>query len=44
MEPGRYTSTWDGLDDRGLSVGPGLYFYRLETASFRASRKAIRVR
>lgn len=44
MEPGRYTSTWDGLDDRGLSVGPGLYFYRLETNSFRASRKAIRVR
>jgi len=44
LEPGRYTVGWDGTDARGVAVGPGLYFYRLQTPSFQATRKAIRVR
>jgi hypothetical protein len=44
MEPGRYKVAWDGRNDRGIPLGPGIYFYRLDTPSFRATRKAVRVR
>jgi hypothetical protein len=29
--PGVHQMIWDGRDDRGFSVGPGLYFLRLRT-------------
>jgi hypothetical protein len=41
LEAGSRTLVWDGLDDAGRPVGSGLYFYRLETADFRATRKMV---
>lgn len=29
LEPGRYSTRWDGREDGGAPVGPGLYFVRL---------------
>src|SRR5262249_18476610 len=31
--------TWNGLDERGAHVPSGVYFYRLETDDFTATRK-----
>ncbi len=41
LSPGRYSITWDGLDEHGRRVSPGLYFIRLhgDDARVRASRK-----
>jgi hypothetical protein len=41
--PGVYALTWDGRDDSGASVAPGVYFYRLETARGIQSSRAVRV-
>lgn len=30
---GQYTRIWDGRDDQGLTVGPGLYLYRIQVQS-----------
>ena len=30
--PGRYTVQWSGMDDRGVSVSSGIYFYRVSVA------------
>ncbi len=35
---------WDGRDDKGAEVSPGVYFFRLETAGESISRKVIVVR
>jgi hypothetical protein len=41
MPAARHQILWDGRDDRGLSVASGVYLYRLETRSFRATKKMI---
>ncbi len=39
---GQHTAQWDGRDDRGSSVGSGVYFYRLRAgANSVASRKML---
>ncbi len=38
---GRYRVSWNGLDDAGARVASGIYFYRLETPVFSASRKMV---
>jgi hypothetical protein len=39
---GQHTVQWDGRDDRGFSVGSGVYFYRLRAgANSVASRKML---
>ncbi|MGQ0722660.1 MAG: FG-GAP-like repeat-containing protein [Candidatus Eiseniibacteriota bacterium] len=43
LGPGRYRSDWDGRDLRGKLVAPGVYFVRLETDSFLATRRAVRL-
>jgi hypothetical protein len=43
LPAGRYVQTWNSDDDQGRQVGPGIYFYRLETPGFRASGKTLRV-
>ncbi len=30
--PGRYTIQWSGMDDRGVSVSSGIYFYQVSVA------------
>ncbi len=39
--PGIHSANWDGRDDRGSSVGSGVYFYRIEAGGFRANRKMV---
>jgi len=47
QKPGYYRVNWDGRDDQGQRVSPGIYFYRLEahtglgTGSFKDTRKLI---
>jgi hypothetical protein len=39
--PGRYTTVWDGRDDRGLAVSSGLYLYRLRVGPFSSVKKML---
>ncbi len=41
--PAFYSLTWDGRDDRGRSVAPGVYFWRLESESTALTRKAVKI-
>ena len=41
---GHHTAQWDGRDDTGSTVSPGVYFARLETAEGTISRKVTFVR
>ncbi|MEW6050862.1 MAG: cohesin domain-containing protein [Candidatus Zixiibacteriota bacterium] len=38
---GNHTVVWDGRDERGESVGSGVYFYRLETPAGNETRKMM---
>lgn len=38
---GVFDVQWNGKNDRGISAGSGVYFYRLEAAGFRKSRKLL---
>ena len=44
MEPGQKTVSWDGNDIDGHESASGVYFYVLETATFKQSRKMILLR
>jgi hypothetical protein len=44
MPAGRHAATWDGCDDAGARVGPGVYFARMTAGEFVAHRKMLRVR
>ncbi|MFA4947727.1 MAG: choice-of-anchor D domain-containing protein, partial [Candidatus Krumholzibacteriia bacterium] len=41
---GRYSEDWDGRDSRGRSVASGVYYCRLVSGSFTATRKMILLR
>ncbi|TET21483.1 MAG: T9SS type A sorting domain-containing protein [Candidatus Stahlbacteria bacterium] len=41
---GYYAITWDGRDDLGRAVAPGVYFIRMQAGNHTATRKLIRVR
>ncbi len=38
---GRYKVSWDGTDDFGKKLTSGVYFYRLESDQFQATRKMV---
>lgn len=40
-EPGYYRVIWDGRDGTGGTVGSGVYFCRMDTGDFRATRKLL---
>ncbi|MCL1827497.1 MAG: T9SS type A sorting domain-containing protein [Candidatus Cloacimonetes bacterium] len=40
-EAGKHTITWNGIDDSGLSVGSGIYFYRMSTDSYSTVKKMV---
>jgi hypothetical protein len=42
--PGRHAALWDGLDDGGRAVSPGIYFYRLDTEKHGTIRKMVLAR
>jgi hypothetical protein len=45
MSAGRnHSLVWDGLDDAGVPVSSGIYFYRLEAGDFSDSRKMVVLR
>lgn len=39
--PGEYQVEWDGTDSAGRAVASGVYFYRLSTPDYKATRKMI---
>ena len=41
LRGGRHEVTWNGLDDAGRRVSSGVYFYRLRTDDYSATRKLI---
>jgi len=41
---GHYSSSWDGTDERGIPLSPGVYFYRLQSADGTMSRKLLIMR
>ena len=43
-EAGRYKAMWDGLDDNGMSVASGVYFYRIQAGDFVQSHKMMFVK
>jgi hypothetical protein len=43
-ELGRHQVAWDGKDASGSSVPSGIYFYRMKTSGFDATKKMILVR
>jgi hypothetical protein len=44
MERKRHQVVWDGMDNTGVPVSSGIYFYRLETGDFRDTRKMVVLR
>lgn len=41
---GEFTQVWDGRDDSGRLVSPGIYVVRIETGSFEGMRKIVRLK
>ena len=41
QEAGPKTIRWDGKNDKGSRVAAGIYFYRIETAEYVATRKMV---
>ena len=41
LEGGPHTILWDGRNEHGQRVSSGVYFYRLEAASFSAARQLV---
>ena len=41
MTAGEHVATWDGRDDSGTSVASGIYYYRLESPKYGATRKMV---
>ena len=44
QESGKYEISWDGLDDNGLQVASGVYFYQLRYGSHKATQKMLLIR
>lgn len=41
---GPTTMTWDGSNDSGVAVGSGIYFYQLEAAGFKETKRMVLTR
>lgn len=41
---GRYTVTWDGIDEGGKPVATGVYFYQLQLGRERAARRLVLIK
>jgi len=44
QKAGYYSLTWDGRNNQGHKVGPGVYFYRLTAGSWVKTRKLVIIR
>jgi hypothetical protein len=43
LAPSTYSLSWDGCDDHGHRVAPGVYFWRLVSENKTLSRKAVKI-
>ncbi|HET9232696.1 MAG TPA: T9SS type A sorting domain-containing protein, partial [Candidatus Eisenbacteria bacterium] len=41
LPTGKHSVSWNGRDDRGVPLSPGVYFYRLNTTDGIRSRKLL---
>lgn len=41
---GRHCAVWDGRDETGVEVSPGIYFYRLDAGNHRTVKKMVLAR
>ena len=41
QQPGYYNAAWDGKDNGGRQTSAGVYFYRLESGDFKATKKMV---
>lgn len=41
VEPGKYSVSWDGTNAAGCKVSSGVYFYRMESTGFLATKKMV---
>jgi len=44
LEAGTYEVVWNGRNDAGMNVSSGIYFYRIKTKNFSATKKMMLVR
>ncbi len=44
QKAGYYSLKWDGRNNQGHKVGPGVYFYRLQAGSWAKTRKMVVIR
>ena len=44
MNPGNYTTHWDGKDEGGNKVSYGIYFYQIQTSNYLCNKKLILVK
>jgi hypothetical protein len=43
IDPGSYFIAWDGRDESGRSVAPGIYLMRVEAGESHITRKVVRI-
>jgi hypothetical protein len=43
LDAGEHEAMWDGRDQRGAAVAPGVYFVRIEAGGNSANRKLVRI-
>jgi len=44
MSPGFYTKQWDGLNDNGVRISSGVYFYSIMAGDFRQTKKMLLIK
>jgi len=44
MSPGFYTKQWDGLNDSGVGISSGVYFYSIMAGDFRQTKKMLLIK
>ncbi len=44
LPQGVHRYTWQGLDQRGLPLATGMYFYKLETSEFNSTKKLLLIK
>jgi len=44
MSPGFYTMQWDGLNESGVRISSGVYFYSITAGDFRKTKKMLLIK